>query len=201
MTRTNQAIAFFDFDGTITRKDSMIEFIKYAVGSARYLLGIIRLFPMLASYKLKYISNHEAKEKFIRHYFSGFDREAFKRIADEYSISQLDRIVRASAYSKIQWHKEQGHQIVIVSASLECWLMKWCERHGLDLIATQLEHDDGILTGKFSSRNCYGQEKVNRIQKKYTLADFQEIYAYGDSRGDREMLSIANHSYYRFFKG
>jgi HAD superfamily phosphoserine phosphatase-like hydrolase len=101
---------------------------------------------------------------------------------------------------RIQWHKAQGHKVVIVSASIACWLKPGCDRNGLELIATKLEIKEGIVTGKLLTRNCYGIEKVNRVKEKYRLDDYETIYAYGDSRGDKELLELANESFYKPFR-
>jgi HAD superfamily phosphoserine phosphatase-like hydrolase len=89
---------------------------------------------------------------------------------------------------------------VVVSASVECWLGPWCDKNGLDLIGTQLEIKDNRVTGKLLSKNCYGKEKVNRIRERYDLNSFDFIYAYGDSRGDDEMLELAQEKYYKPFR-
>ena len=195
----NKIIAFFDFDGTITKRDSLIDFIKYYFGRLSYYKGILILSPMLLAYKLKIISNHSAKEKLISHFFKGLNSIHFQNIANMYSLEQMDKIIRHEALDKIKWHKEKGHKIVIVSASMECWLSAWCKKNKLELIATKLEIKNNRLTGKFSSKNCYGVEKVNRIMENYNLKDFETIYAYGDSIGDRQMLEIADKKYYKCF--
>ena len=192
-------IVFFDFDGTLTTKDSLIDFVQYAVGKSSFYFGLISSIPMLAAYKLHFISNHAAKERFMSRFFKGWDGAYFQSIADKYSVEQIDRIIRPDAIEKVYWHKEHGHKVVVATASMEHWLKKWCEKYELDLIATRLEIQDGKLTGKFATKNCYGIEKVNRIRERYDLTDFNGIYAYGDSAGDKEMLSIANKQYYRSF--
>jgi len=192
-------IAFFDFDGTLTAKDSMIDFIQYAVGRRSYYLGLLSISPILAAYKLNLISNHVAKERFIAFFFKEWDFLRFQKIADKYSIERIDKIIRPKAMEKIIWHQGQGHKVVVVSASIECWLKKWCEKNNVDLIATQLEIKKDKITGKFATKNCYGIEKVNRIKKKYDLSEFDFIYAYGDSPGDKDMLSIANERHYKYF--
>jgi HAD superfamily phosphoserine phosphatase-like hydrolase len=101
---------------------------------------------------------------------------------------------------KIAWHKEQGNKVVIVSASMECWLKPWCDKHNLELIATKIEIKEDVLTGKFLTKNCHGIEKVNRINKIYVLSEYDYIYAYGDSSGDRELLSLANEKFYKPFR-
>ncbi|HOP29557.1 MAG TPA: HAD-IB family hydrolase [Spirochaetota bacterium] len=196
----NQTIAFFDFDGTITRKDSFVDFVIFAVGRFAFLLGILINSMTLLGYKLGYISNSIAKERLWSAFFRGWKAEEFQTAADRYSHEQMNKIIRAEAVERIEWHKNKGHIVVVVTASLEPWLKLWCDKNGLELIATKIEIDHGVLTGRFMTRNCYAGEKVNRIKEKYDLRQFKCIYAYGDSKGDFEMLNLADKKYFRKFK-
>ena len=193
-------LALFDFDGTIARKDSLVDFIQYAVGIPKYYFGLLILSPMVATYKLKLIPNYTAKEKVLTHFFKGMQTDKFKELAKEYSVNQLPQIIRPSAMEKIKWHQSQNHKVVIVSASIECWLKKWCQSNNIDLIGTRLESINGKLTGKLATKNCHGIEKVNRIKERYNLNNFDYIYAYGDSIGDKEMLELSDQSYYKIFQ-
>lgn len=193
-------IAFFDFDGTISHKDSMIEFIKKYIGVYSFYKALIVLSPVLLAFKLRMISNHKAKEKLITYLFKGWSFLNFKRIAENYSNNEIYNIVRPSAIERINLHQKKGHKVVIVSASVENWLEGWCENNNIELIATKLQVLDGKITGKYLTKNCYGQEKVNRIKKLFNIDDYSEIHVYGDSRGDKEMLNIATKKYYRPFR-
>lgn len=195
----SKKIAFFDFDGTITTDDSLLKFIKFVVGDKRFLVGLISLSPMLVLYKLKIIPNYKAKEYLLSWYFKGMRKEIFFEVARKYSLIHIDKILRPKAMERINWHKQQGHKIVVVSASIDCWIRPWCEKNNLELIATKLDISEENITGKFLTKNCYGQEKVNRIRKDYDLRNFDFIYAYGDSSGDKEMLALANEKYYKPF--
>lgn len=192
-------LSLFDFDGTITTDDSLLKFIRFVVGDVRFVVALFLLSPMLVAYKLKVIPNYKAKQKMLSWFFKSYSEDAFKQVANEYSLYHIDKIVRPKALEKLNWHKAQNHKIVIVSASIECYLKPWCEKNGFDLIATKLEIKDGVVTGKLLTKNCYGIEKVNRIKELYDLDTFEYIYAYGDSRGDKEMLELANESFYKPF--
>ena len=96
--------------------------------------------------------------------------------------------------------KAAGAEIVIVSASADNWIRQWCGRHELQLIATRLETRNERLTGRIEGRNCHGQEKVRRITAAYTLSQYDEVYCYGDTKGDKPMLSLATFSFYRPFR-
>lgn len=192
-------ISFFDFDGTITTKDSLIDFVKFAIGKQTYYWGLLILSPILILYLLRLVPNSVAKQKLISYFFKGWDITKFQQISDKYALEQIDKIIRPKAIEKIKWHQQQGHEIVIVSASMENWLISWCEKNCINLISTKLEIKNSKLSGRFSTLNCYGMEKVNRIKEKYNLKNYEVIYAYGDSKGDKEMLDVADKKYYKYF--
>ena len=194
-----QTLVLFDFDGTITTDDSLIKFIRYCVGDIKTILGMLILLPMLITYKLKLIPNYRAKQYMLSYFFKGMDKHKFQTKAQEYSIKHIDRIVRPKAIEKIRWHQKQNHKVVVVSASIECWLKPWCNKNGLELIATKMQINKDTITGKFLTKNCYGIEKVNRVKEVYNLSDYKKIYAYGDSYGDKELFELADESFYKPF--
>jgi HAD superfamily hydrolase (TIGR01490 family) len=193
-------LVLFDFDGTITSKDSFIDFIIFAQGYPKFIMGMLQNIHYLIAYKAGIYPNYKAKEKVLTHFFKGIQVDKFKELAQEYSISQLPNIIKSSAMERIKWHQSQNHKVVIVSASIECWLKRWCQSNNIDLISTKLESIDGKLTGKLATKNCYGIEKVNRIKEQYDLNEFDYIYAYGDSVSDKEMLELSDQSYYKIFQ-
>ena len=192
-------LALFDFDGTITKDDSLLKFLRFAVGDVKFIIGLFFLSPILVLYKLKLIPNYKAKQRMLSWFLKGYSEDEFRKIANEYSLNYIDKIVRPKAMQKIAWHKEQGHKIVVVSASMECWLKPWCDKNELELIATKLEIKNGIVTGRFKTKNCYGIEKAVRVREIYNLDDYDHIYAYGDSRGDTELLELAHTKNFRAF--
>jgi phosphatidylglycerophosphatase C len=195
-----KSLALFDFDGTITHKDSFIDFIRYAVGTTRLVLGLFWLSPAIVAYFAKLLRNDQLKTIFLKHFFKMWTCEKFKTTASQYSRDRLPQLLKTSALDRIQWHRDQQHVIYIVSASPEDWLLPWCQSHSLQLISTELEKIDNRITGNMRTPNCHGQEKVKRIQAVLSLDTFESIYAYGDSSGDKPMLALAQHKYYRNFR-
>lgn len=193
-------LALFDFDGTITKKDSLLDFIQYTVGKPKYYLGLFILSPLLLLYSLRIISNNFAKEKLISYFFKGWETSQFQKLADQYALERINKITRPEAIAKIKWHQKEGHKVIIISASMENWIKAWCLENNIDLIATQLGVEHQRLSGKFSSKNCYGSEKVNRLNQHYDLTSSQYIYAYGDSKGDEALLGLANEAFYKPFR-
>jgi len=195
-----QGLALFDFDGTITRGDSFGLFLKRSVSKLQLLKGFFVLLPNLVAFKTSLISNERAKQKVVKHFFRNYDYSNLCTLGEKVALNNLKFIVKDSALKQIEKHKQQGDRIVVVSASLEIWLKPWCDSMGLELIATKLETVDGRITGKFLTPNCYGPEKVRRVKELIPNYDqYSPISAYGDSRGDRELLAMADLPHYRSF--
>jgi len=188
-------LILFDFDGTLTTKDSLNEFLKYCVGTKKYIFNLVKFTPMFILYKLKLIKNDVAKQRLLKCFFKNWDEKEFKDIAKDFSLNHLNTILREDIYQKLLKYKENGDRVIIVSASLECWLKPWCDKNGVELLSTKLEFKNFKFTGKFATKNCYAQEKVNRIKEYINLEDYEKIIAYGDSRGDNEMFNISTIHY------
>jgi HAD superfamily hydrolase (TIGR01490 family) len=195
-------IAFFDFDGTITRKDTMLELAKYHKGNLHYLLGMLRIAPWMIALKCKLISATTAKEKFLSTFFGGMPEDDFNDLCKSFSTKKLPALIRPDALEKLQAHLNQGDKVVVVSASAENWLTYWCNQLQIPFLATRLDIDaQNRITGKLSSPNCNGEEKVTRIKAAFDPGQFENIFAYGDSNGDKPMLSLASHPFFRTFNG
>jgi HAD superfamily hydrolase (TIGR01490 family) len=193
-------LAIFDFDNTITCKDSLIDFIYHTVGPLRFWGGFLCLSPLLTLYQLGLVNSGKTKEMVLNHFFKNYTKEKFTTIASLYSQNHLPAIIRESALQRIHWHQNQGHQIVIVSASPENYLTGWCQHIDARLLATQLEFKEGKFSGKLKGLNCKAQEKIRRLEEHYDLKKFEYIYAYGDNKSDLVQKSIANEFHYRSFQ-
>lgn len=193
-------IAFFDFDGTITKKDTLLEFIKFSKGRTAFSFGFLLNLPYLVAFKLKIITNHKAKEKVLSYFFKDTPLASFQKDCEDFTSHILPGLIRPKALHEISKLRHAGVKIVIVTASPEYWIRKWADSIGAALISTQLEVIDGKLSGKILGNNCHGNEKVRLISGQYQLSDFTNIYAYGDSKGDLPMLQLANQSFYKPFR-
>ncbi len=196
----NQRIAFFDFDGTITTRDTLLEFIKFYKGTFSFLMGFVLYSPYLAAFKLKIIPNYVAKQKVLQHFFKGEKKDIFQRKCNSFADAILPGLIRPKALAEIEKLKVAGFTIVIVSASAENWIQKWAAEHDLQLMGTRLVTENNIITGKIDGTNCYGDEKVCRIKEHYNLQAYKDIYCYGDSAGDTAMLRLATIKFYKPFR-
>ncbi len=188
-----RVVATFDFDGTITRKDTLLEFIKFVKGAPALYGGLLRYAPLLVAYELGAYPNWKVKQKFFSYFFKQMPYDEFCRWGERFSDS-VDPIIKRPVFEKLLQHVQHGDDVYIVSASVKEWILPWARKVGVThVIATEVEVDDrGRLTGRFSSRNCYGQEKVFRFLAEEPRRESYYLYAYGDSRGDRYMLNLAD---------
>lgn len=195
-------IAAFDFDDTITRKCTFVGIMVYLVGLDKFLLKMAVLLPDVISYKLGYLSNSAIKKKMFTRFFAGMKESDYKKFCRQYSEKVVDSIVAEKAREKIRWHKENGHKLVIVTASMEDWIKPWAEKNDFELVlSTKPEVKEGLLTGDFANNNCFGEEKVKRLLEKYPNRKEYILYAYGDSDGDKALLEYADYPVFNFVEG
>lgn len=194
MPQAAHKLALFDFDGTITRKDSFIGFAVFCRGKLATLRAIAKNILPLMAWKLHVKDNSYAKQRLFSTLFRGMSIDAFNACGERYA-DRIDLMLRHSTMERLHQHQSAGHTIAIVSASMPQWIVPWANRYGIRIVAgTEPEVDEqGRLTGRFATPNCHGQEKVNRIKKLFPDIQSFEIWAYGDSSGDREMLALADH--------
>ncbi|MBL7856257.1 MAG: HAD-IB family hydrolase [Cyclobacteriaceae bacterium] len=196
MTRT---LALFDFDGTITRKDSFLEVIKHCKGSLHFYFGLLVMSPVLVLYKFRIIPNWRAKELFFSFYFKEDSYMEFQQQCRSYAIEKIPSQIRPSALQAIRDHQAKQDHVIVVTASGEEWVKPWTDSLGIEVIATRWASQNNKLTGKIEGRNCYGEDKKVRILEKVNPADYSAVMAYGDTRGDLAMLSLADQKFYKYF--
>ncbi|MEX1012799.1 MAG: HAD family hydrolase [Waddliaceae bacterium] len=194
-----QTLALFDFDKTITTCDTFRSFLLYSEGKLKGVINLFLLLPYFIGFLLGFKTRQETKEKVLTRFFSGESIDKMRLLGRAFAKNKIPKMIKPEALKRLEWHKKRGDRIVIVSASLNLYLEPWAQSLGIeDLICTHLEKDAmRKVTGKLEGINCWGQEKVRRLQAG--IPNYQEmtIYAYGDSRGDQEMLAIADHAFYR----
>lgn len=188
-------IAVFDLDGTITDKDTYLEFIKYSKGKAYYYLGFLLLSPYVVLFYLKLISNHKLKEVFFSFFFRDENYSKIKNQGDKFSELILPILCRNSALKVLEWHTDQNHDILILSASADIWLEKWCKIRGFQLICTEFEVKNDKFTGKLEGNNCHGVDKKSRLTSFLSQHNYAYSFGYGDSKADQYFLQLVNEDY------
>jgi HAD superfamily phosphoserine phosphatase-like hydrolase len=144
--------------------------------------------------KLRLYPNWKAKQKVFSYFFKGMNLEAFDSLCQRFAADNRS-LLRPKGLQLIAQAKEEGADVLIVSASIDNWVQPFFPH--VKVLGTQIEIKDGCLTGRFLTKNCYGQEKVNRILALYPDRNTYHLTAYGDSRGDKELLAFADESHYQ----
>ncbi len=191
-------LALFDFDGTITSSDTWTPFMRMAVRPARMRAGAVVLTPVILGYRLGMISASRGRQAAARVGFRGEPADQVRQHGHHYASTVLPGTLQSRALERLEWHRAHGDQIVVVSASLDAYLIPWCAERRLECICTTLEERGGRLTGRYVDGDCAGAEKARRIRARYDLARYPVVYAYGDSGEDREMIALAHRRYYRW---
>ena len=182
----------YDFDGTLTTRDTLLEFICFACGTARFLLGFLLYSPLLVLMKLRLYSNGKAKQKVFAHFFQGMAIDEFDALCQDFARTHR-HLLRPEVVRQLEQALSEGSEVLVVSASIDNWVQPFFPK--VKVLGTQIEVIDGSLTGRFLTPNCYGQEKVRRILALYPDRSEYHLTAFGDSRGDREMLAFADEAH------
>ncbi|MBB4133362.1 HAD family hydrolase [Xanthomonas sp. 3075] len=190
-------LALFDFDGTITSKDTFTAFIHEAVKPSRLLLGKILLSPLIVGYKLGIVRGSTIRTGVSRFGFFGRSEKEIRAAGASFSTKVLPAVVRPEMLERIRWHKDRGDTVVVVSASLDVYLSDWCKALGIDLICTELKFSGGRTYGRYKQGDCSGPRKACQIRTRFDVFEYREIFAYGDTKDDLEMLEMAQHKFYR----
>ena len=249
-----ESLILFDFDGTLTTRDTLIAFIRYVHGTRRTLAGFLRYLPQLVMMKLHLYPNWKAKQKIFTHFFAGMSLDNFNNCCRRFAADN-HHLLRPQGLATLRQALDAGAQVMVVSASIDNWVAPFftslfpthstplssphstphttlysppstASSHSsgpdgnsqlstlnsqlstlnsqlsrLLVVGTQIEVVDGKITGRFLTPNCYGPEKVHRVEALLSEPrDHYHITAYGDSRGDKEMLQYADERHYKPFR-
>ncbi|WP_315340411.1 HAD family hydrolase [Hoylesella oralis] len=201
-------VCSFDFDGTLTYSDTLLGFIAYAKGTVRFATGFLLYSPLLVAMKLGFIPNYKVKQRVFAHFFRGMRLTDFDVLCRSFA-EHRGGILRPQAIQAVNRALADGAEVLIVSASIDNWVKCFVpyfgtndeDRQRVSVLGTQVETDrNGLLTGRFATKNCYGAEKVRRIEAHCGDRTTYELTAYGDSCGDKEMLAYADKGYFKPFR-
>ena len=196
-------IAAFDFDGTLTKRDTLMPFLARGLGWPRFVLGLLLCSPWLAAFALRLIPNHVAKQKLLLATLKNRTTAETDDWTNRWLANDFSGQLQSWTMARLTEHQQAGHCCVMVSASPDVYLKRVAEQLGFDaLLCTEMAVVDGRLTGLMQTPNCHGKQKVLRLNA-WMLERFgadssaQVVYAYGDTSGDKPMLRLAASAFYR----
>ncbi|WP_336718794.1 HAD family hydrolase [Chryseobacterium mucoviscidosis] len=188
----------FDFDGTLTYKDTMFMYLKF-YDPTRFRLQFLKHVPLFVLLKLKLADTEKVKKSFIGSILKGQTQEKIEKKSRQFFEHYYPKIVRENALDFIQNMDRNNTQSLLVTASLDIWAKPFAEAFKMQLISTKAEFRNGVFTGNFVGKNCNGNEKLVRIQQEISNHKYDKIIAFGDTSGDKPMLKWANEGHYQFF--
>lgn len=195
------SLSVFDFDGTLTKHDSFVPFLRFAFGKRIFARRLVRLVLPTLKCMGRRLTRDELKEVLIHTFMTGVEAKWVEEKAEEFCERYWKRLMRPSGLIAVATQVNSGAIVTICSASPAMVLKPFAERLGIRLIGTNLEVKDGVLTGRISGHNCRCGQKVERLEAEYGPLSSYHLRAWGDTRGDYEMLAAAQEPYWRHFHG
>ncbi|MDO9406407.1 MAG: HAD-IB family hydrolase [Polaromonas sp.] len=198
-----KTVAAFDFDGTLTRGDTLMPFLAQGLGWPRFLWTLLVCSPWLLGYALRIVRNDVAKARLLRVALRGRSRAEVKAWTERWLAASLPAQLRDWTLAQLTAHQQAGHSCVMVSASPDIYLESVAAQLGFEaLLCTQMQWQDDRLTGRMATPNCHGEQKVVLLQawmagRFGADAAFVMLHAYGDTPGDWPMLRLADRAWYR----
>ncbi len=186
-------LLLFDFDGTLTTRDSLPAMLVFAVGWPCFLIKMpivaARFFSLLVQNKW---SGNVGKEVLLSLFLKNRTRDDLEKLGRDFCKKKLPAMLRTELLAEAKQARAAGDRVAVVSASCDFWLLPFCEKHGFELVCTELEYVGGRFSGRFLTKNCNFGEKAERIRARFDLSEFDEILAWGNSTGDSAMLELAD---------
>ena len=190
-------VAAFDFDGTLTHHDTLLPFLSFVSGYFPAFCKLFQTLPYFAGFPLGIVSRQTVKEKLLHKFLGGLPLDLVQTYGENFASQVLDAHLKKEGMEKLKQHQMEGHRCILVSANLDVYLQPWARRHGIaDVLCSVVGLDqEQRVTGKLKGLNCWGPEKKRLLLELLGPKENYCLYAYGNSRGDREMLELADHPY------
>lgn len=189
-------LALFDFDGTLTTRETFPDFMRYAVARPRLLAGGVLLAPVVFGYRRGWVAGNPTRASIVQVGLRGVDAARLRAQGEAFARDLLPAVLRAEAMARLQWHRERGDRIVVVSGGLDVYLAPWCAAQGVEVLCSVLTERNGRITG-YAGAQCVGEEKVRRVRALCDPQAYPAVHAYGDTHEDLAMLAMAHHRTYR----
>ena len=206
-----QPVVVFDLDGTLTRRDTSVPFLRFVAGGRAAWSGLLwagtYAIPDLgaALWAERRADGRRVggvrgrwegllHERMVARTLRGRPRSELEAAADRFAHAKLRHVLRADARDRLDEHLRAGHRLVLASASLAICLEPLRDLLGFDaVVGTRLGFREGVATGRFEGLPCWGDEKLLRVREVMRPGE-EILHAYGDGRGDRAVLRAARNS-------
>lgn len=192
-------LSVFDFDGTLTYRDSFVPFLLHAFGCQRFASKLLRMALPSISYLCGKLNRDELKSTLISVFLTNVPVAWLEEQASVFCTARWQRLMRPQGVTEVAVQLDQGALVTLCSASPALVLKPFAMRLGIQVIGTELEVVDGVLTGRMVGGNCRREEKVARLKSVYGALEQYIVRAWGDSPGDEHLLAAAQEPHWRAF--
>jgi HAD superfamily hydrolase (TIGR01490 family) len=183
----NRIAAFFDFDGTLVKGDSLLPFIGFAVGWPKLIAGFARAV-------LRPAPGHPDRRTAIK---AALLETTLKGVPEAQARAAAQKLTplkvwKEPAISALHGLKAKGAVIVVATGALDLYIHRLLEGLPVDhVLATNMESVGGILTGYMQDGNCVRAEKARRVAAFLKIhGPFDETHGFGNAPHDLPMLSL-----------
>ena len=204
-------LAVFDLDGTLTTRDTSLPFIVFARGRSRLVGSMAAALPFLvldlsvalkreagaAGHRLGRVRGRwevEVHQRLLRAMFEGMEQEAFSELRRRFAAEAMDAMVAPAGLEQVAWHRARGHECILVTASLDCYVEPWGRRVGFDKVLGSRMAFDGLarVRGGFKGEPCWGEAKLRRLRDEVGPLEDYTVVVYGNEPGDLALLARAD---------
>ncbi|MHA6697530.1 HAD family hydrolase [Chryseobacterium sp. A301] len=188
----------FDFDGTLTKKDTLFLFLR-SYNSSRYFWAYLKHLPLFFLLKIKLLEAQPVKRSFVNAVLKGEKKQKLEQAANAFFEEVYPSLIRDAALEFIESIPRESVDSVLVTASLDLWAQPFAKHWNMELLSTEMLYENGVYLGEFKTKNCNGKEKVNRLENFLENRKYDKVIAFGDSLGDQAMFRFASESHFKFF--
>lgn len=188
----------FDFDGTLTKKDTLFLFLR-SYNSSRYFRAYLKHLPLFIFLKINLLQAEAVKKSFVNAVLKGEKKYKLEEAANAFFEQMYPRLIREAAIEFIDSIPREKVDSVLVTASLDLWAQPFAKYWKMELLSTEMLYENGVYTGEFKTKNCNGSEKVNRVEDFLKNRKYDKVIAFGDSAGDQALFRYATESHFKFF--
>lgn len=190
-------LALFDFDGTLTDSESYGPFLRMALPPERLRAGRWRVAPWVVGYRIGMVSGVRVRARVAEVGLRGASAAEYREAGARFAREWIPAHLRPEAMARLDWHRDRGDTIAVVSGAFDAYLEPWCRAQGVVALCSSLEDDGDRLSGHYAGLQCVAAEKVRRARERFDFSTFARVHAYGDTREDRELLALADERWYR----
>lgn len=197
---SERCLALFAFDGNIVDCESFDEFLRFTHSPKELRKVYSQLAVKVAGHRLGRVSKQALREAVLGKLYADYDEDRLRQAGKDFAFGVLTKRLRPEAFRQLREHRNQQHEMAVVSSGLDVWLKPWAGKMGMQLICTELAFEEGRFSGRFVGEECSGDEKARRVRESFQLDLYERIYAYGDSKSDMPMLKLADEPNFRVFR-